>query len=400
MATAKDPGLFIFQETIDKTPTSNTLNPSKPIDNRTSGIVAEVPQTPVNMYEYSLGIKDIQAKHITYGERQAYVSKPLEIPGNVMEIELEATEEHPIFDAVSGKATPRRTSIEYSISYKDKPSIADWVPLLPTGQKTVSGERLFFVNKDAELRFPAKIETIVVYANGLKLNDKDVTLLSNQGLTIAGYSTGIVYTVDYTPDSYKKDPWVFKLNDYKSEAQTIVETFKNGTAFNKTITLGHYPFVDMQKVLAEDNYNPNTSTYKPMKVRLTNASIQGKSRNVLKLVEPYREDLLDDAYTYNKSLYKDKSWSELKNYSIDEANYYGGFDYYQWKNKLTFTENFNVKQLQENLDYTHGNSEIEVTYQTLISNFRLKIVLRRNTAEELTASPKVSDYRLRFKTIK
>lgn len=400
MATVKDPGLFIFQESIDKKQTTNASNPSKPIDNKVSGLTAEVPQTPISMYEYSLGIKDIQAKHVTYGQRQAYVSKPLEIPGNVMEIELEATEEHPIFDTVSGKANDRRTSIEYSISYKDKPSVADWVALLPSGQTTVEAERLFFINKDAELRFPAKIDTIVVYANGLKLSDKDVVLLSNQSLTLSAFSSGIVYTVDYTPDSYKKDPWVFKLNDYKNEAQTIVETFPKGTAFNKTITLGHYPFVDMQKVIADATYNPNTSTYKPLQVRLVNGSIQGKNRSTLKLVEAYRSELLGSAFTYNKSLYKDKSWSELKPYSIDSSAYYGGFDYYQWKNKLMFTENFNVKQLQENLDYTHGNAEIEVTYQTLISTFRLKIVLRRNTAEELTASPKVSDYRLRFKTIK
>lgn len=400
MTTAKDPGLFIFQETTEKTRANPTNNPSKPLDSYASGKTVETIQTPTSMYEYSLGLKDIQAKHITYGERQAYVSKPLEIPGNVMEIELEATEEHPLFDTVSGKATDRRTSVEYSISYKDKPSMADWVPLLPSGQMEVEAERLFFTNQDAELRFPARIETIVVYANGLKMNNKDVVLLSNQALTVIHYSVGTVYTVDYTPDSYKKDPWTFKLNDYKSEAQTIVETFVKGTAFNKTIALAHYPFVDMQQVLAVADYNPNTSDYQPIQVRLKNASIQGKARNTVKLVEPYRLDLTDDAYTFNKSLYKDKSWSELKPYSIDSSAYYGGFDYYQWKNKLTFTESFNVKQLQENLDYTHGNAEIEVTYQTLISSFRLKIVLRRNTAEELTASPKVSDYRLRFKTIK
>lgn len=399
MNTVKDPGLFIFKEEEQNQKANFSGNPSKPIENTISGKEREQAQTPTSMYEYSLGIKDIKAEYITYGERQAYVSKPLVIPGNVMEIELETTEEHPIFDDVSGKATNRRTSIEYLISYKDKPNASDWLPLLPKGQKTVVGERLFFINQQAQLRFPSKIETIKVYANGLLLTDKERTLLSNQSLSIVSYSSGIVYTVDYTPDSYKKDPWVFKVNDYKTDVQTIVESFPNGTAFNNTLTLGRYPYVDMQKILSEENYDPNTSSYKPIQVRLVNASLQGKGRTVLKLVEPYQESLLKEAYTYNRSLYKDKSWSQLHAYSIDPDDYYGGFDYYHWKNKLTFTEQFNVKQLQENLDYTHGNAEIEVTYQALISTFRLKIILRRNTAEELTASPKVSDYRLRFKTI-
>ena len=152
--------------------------------------------------------------------------------------------------------------------------------------------------------------------------------------------------------------------------------------------------------MEEPAYNPNTSAYKPIQVRLVDADIQGRNRKTLKLVDAYREELLATAYTYNKTLYRDKSWSELRAYDLNENSYYGGFDYYHWQNKLTFTEQFNVARLKENLAYTHGNATIEVTYQTLVTQFRLKVIVRRNSAQEQTATPKVADYRLRFKTMK
>lgn len=395
--TIKDPGLFVFVENENNGAQITTpSNPQLTVGQRTDAVL-----NPSALYEYSLGIKDIQARYISYGERQAYVSKVLDIPGNVMEIELDANEEHPVFDEINGQASARQTSVEYYISYKAKPNLEDWIPLLPKGQKQVLGERLFFFNGEATLRFPAKLDatSFFVYANGLKLAYADITFLSSEKLMVADYSDSVIYTVDYIPDSYQNNPWIFRLNDYKQDIQRVSERFDAGTAFNNTLTLTHHPYVDLQKVLEEVDYNPNTSDYRPVEVRLVNASIQGRNRTTLKTVEAYREDLLTAAYTYNRTLYRDKSWSKLEPYRLNETDYYGGFDYYHWKNQLTFTEQFNVKRLQENLQSTHGNATIEVHYDTLVSQFRLKTILRRNAADELTATPKVTDYQLRFKTM-
>jgi len=402
MAIEKAPATFIFQE--NNTAAIGATNPvvSKPLNEPVVSSASEGGIAPFALYEYSLGLQDIQAKFITYGDRQAVVTKPMVIPGNVMEVELEATEEHPVFDEANGKATNRQTSVEYYISYKNKPGLEDWIPILPKNQALVEGERLFFQGNEATLRFPARLDenTFRLYANGLRLPYTDILLYSNQRIGVKNFNTGTIYTVDYVPDSYAKDPWVCKLNDYKKDVQTITERFTDGTTFNKTITLEYYPYIDLQRILEEPAYNPNTSAYKPIQVRLVDADIQGRNRKTLKLVDAYREELLAAAYTYNKTLYRDKSWSELRAYDLNESSYYGGFDYYHWQNKLTFTEQFNVARLQENLAYTHGNATIEVTYQTLVTQFRLKVIVRRNSAQEQTATPKVADYRLRFKTMK
>lgn len=398
MANKKDPGLFIFKEENKEASEVQGSYPSKPISNLASKNKKDEEHNPVSLYEYSLGIKNIKAEYTTYKEAEVFVTKPMHLMANVMEVELEAMESHPVFDDLSGEAIDRQTSVEYYLSYKQKPTPDDWVPILPKGEKEVRGERLFLVSNRGKLRFPAKMETINVYENGLKVDRSKFTLLNNQEVNIQRPTAGSIYTVSYKPDEYKKNPWLLQLNDYKQYVQRVTEVFEDGTDINKTISLKYTPFIDIERILKEENYNPNTSAYKPIQVRLVDASIQGKNQSIKKLIEPYRKELINEAYTYNKTLYLDKSWSDMQAYNLDKKDYYGGFDYYQWKNKLKFTEHFKVKRLAENQPYTHGNANVEVSYDALVTDFRLKIILRRNTATETTAAPRVKEYQLRFKT--
>lgn len=398
MTERKDPGLFIFEKETARQ-TDAIRYPGKPYNPLIESLNEGTSYSPTTLYEYSLGLKNIDARFSTYKEAEVFVSKPIPIKESVMEVELEASEEHPVFDEISGEALGRRTSVEYYISYQQKPSPSDWLPILPKDETVVKGERLLLVGGRAMLRFPAQLTTIELYENGLKLPKERFLVLNNQEVNVLQASANSIYTISYTPDSYRQNPWSIQLNDYKQYVQQVTEVFERGTGINKTLQLSHSPYVDIEKILADENYNPNTSAYRPIQVRLVNASIQGKNRNIRKLVEPYRPQLLDEAYTYNKTLYLNKSWSDMKPYNLDENDYYGGFDYYHHKDKLTFTEHFNVRRLQENLAHTHGNADIEVTYDALVTDFRLKIILRRNTTTEVTATPKVNDYQLRFKTI-
>lgn len=374
-------------------------SPSKPISYDAIKEKSDRTLTPLNLYEYGMGIKEIEASFIQYGEKQVFVTKPIEIPGNVMEVQLDSNESHPVFDNVSGKTSDRQTSIEYSLSFQDKPGLLDWIPILPKNQTLIKSERLLIKNQIGILRFPSNMPTLKVYENGLLLEKDEYVIVSNLEIKINDYQSSSSYTVDYVPDTFISDPWTFKTDEHATQLVTITERFPKGTAFNKTITLSHDPYVDLNKIVKEDNYNPNTSEYKPIKVKIEEASIQGRNNVVLKTIEPYKEDLLNTSYTYNKTLYKNKSWSQLRDYDLDPNDYYGGFDYYHHKNKLTFTEHFNASQIRENLKYSHGKGEIVVTYQTIITSFRLKAILRRNALEETTATPFLNNFNLHFKTM-
>lgn len=386
---ANNPGEHIF------TNTNVNLNATNAnIDEST-----DILEVPDNLYVYSIGIKNIEAKSVQYSEKQAYVTQPLSITGNVMEIELETDEEHPVFDELNNEGIRQQTSLEYYIAYKDKPNVNDWVPILPKGEESITGERLLpNIVGQCQLRFKAIISTIKCYANGLLMPQGTFTVTGENSLIITNYNSSTIYTVSYTPNSLRQDPWTFKLSDYKKDVQRVTEIFTQGTAFNKTIELNHSPFIDLARIREEEGYNPNISEYKPIQVTLKNADIQGPGNSIIKEIQPYNSNQENIPFTYNKTLYEDKSWSNMQNYNLVD-NGYLGFDYYQHGNKLTFTEHFNVPQIPENRHHTHGNADIEISYDVLITHFRLKVILRRNTANHLTATPKLNNFKLLFKTI-
>lgn len=388
---ANNPSEHIFTNTT-VTSTGLNTNANEDIDKL---------EMPDSLYAYSIGIKELEAKSIQYSEKQVYVTKPLEVTGNVMEIQLETKEEHPVFDELDGEALRQQTSIEYYIAYKDKPNLNDWISILPLGQEEVAGERLLPDNVGyATLRFKAIISSIKVYANGLRLKDGTYVINGEDSIRLRNYNPSVIYTVSYTPNAFRQDPWTFKLSDYKKDVQKVTETFTSGTAYNKSINLSNAPFIDLSRIREEENYNPNTSDYKPIQVTLKNADIQGPGNTTIKEIQPYKPESQNIPYTYNKTLYEDKSWSVMSNYNLREDEKYLGFDYYHYENKLVFTEHFNVPQIPQNRHHTHGNADIEVTYDILISQFRLKAVLRRNTPLHRTATPQLQNYKLLFKTIK
>ena len=396
----ENPGQFIFVEEKGRSMDINNNIPSASMPYESHKESKTSYMTPNSMFEYMIGIQSISGYSYNYNEREVFVSKPINVEGNVVEIELETTENHPTFDDISGKANTRQTSIEYYITYKNNPNLEDWIPILPNGVNKIIGERLLPINNIAEIIFPANMNSIKVYKNNLLIDEDEYSLISNQKINIIYHDENAIYTIDYTPNETIKSPHNIKLSDYKKDIQKKKEIF-NGTAFNKTIELESYPFVDYELINNEEGYNPNESMYTPIKVKLINSSIAGENKESIQFVEPFnKEDDKQPAFTYNKTLYKDKSWSELVPYSIDPISRYKGFDYYQWKNKLVFTETFNAPMKKENNKLTHGVSDIEVEYDYLVSSFRLKAILRKNTSEEITASPDLLNYKIKFKTMK
>lgn len=356
-----------------------------------------------SIYEYAIGIKNIAMSSKVYAEKSIYVSQPIAVEGNVMEVLFDSVEEHPIFDNVSGKTVTRRTSVEYYLTTAEKPNQEDWVAILPSRQKTIIGERLFLENNIAKLRFDAEIASIVIYKDGSRLKQKEFVVMENgKSIQVKDQDSLFhIYTVDYKPNATSRDPWKLDVSHLTTSRQKQIDTFPNGTNHNKTVTLSRYPYVDMAYINHSENYNPNTDSYRPFQVYLKNASIAGESRKVYKEVRPAHFN--EEVFTYDKSLYKQDKWADLTPYSL-EAPTYKGFEYYNWKKNLTFSETFNRADIFNsdfnNQKETHGNAEIEVHYEYLVAAFRLKIILRRNLASESMASPLVHEYTLQFKTQK
>ena len=366
-------------------------------------------QTSVTKYEYLYGIKHLEISHLQYQNKSVYVSKPINVAGNVMQVSLYSVEEHPLFDELTGNAADRQTSIEYYIAPvggNPSPTLDDWYPILPEDVKTVKSELLMFgTARTAELRFPALIGSTVrpaVYKNGLKM-DEDSWSFVDGGLgmqLLVEKDPTAIYTIDYTPNAEFYNPWLIDVNQRGATPIRYTQTFTEGTNHNKTIVLEKYPYVNYEVVNTSTNYDPNTSSYKPIQVTLKDAGIIGPSRTTYKEVTPYTGQAGQRAFTKNITDYKRGIPKELKAYSIDSDNAYNGFEYYQEGDKLYFSETFNKADIYANEQESHGNATIVVDYEYLSSDFRMKIILRRNSTDENTLTPIVHEYALKFKVMK
>ena len=374
---------------------SNTqTTPHKP-DNMPVVTVTGEEKSPDSLYTYSMGISGIQAHNNNYDETNAFVTKPIRLNENILEVTIDSVEEHPVFQEVSGRASSRQTSVEYYISLKETPSLNDWIPILPKQTKKVLGERLMFRYLHAETLFPFNLNSVSVYKDGLLMDKKDYYILNSQNIQIENVDTDSIYTIDYEPNVYIKNPYKVEVNDYKKKTERITEDFKEGTDVNKTLTLKHVPYIDKERLSQEEGFNPNTSNYQPVQVSIVDARIQGSAGRLINYVPPKMESL-DSPYMMNRTLYLDNSWSDLKRYNLEEG--YLGLDYYQHKNKITLAEHINIPMIAENERETPGTGTIRVSYDALVTSFRLKIIVRRNTQQEITVSPRVKEYKLNFKS--
>lgn len=363
-------------------------------------------QKQVTKYEYLQGIRNISITSEEYAPKSIYVTKPIQVPGNIVEVSLTSKESHPIFDEVTSEASSRQTSVEYYISYEENPALEDWHAILPEDQKEVLAELLLFGSGAADLRFTAVatkegLQQARVYKDGV-LIEKSKWSFANGGRQIQlleGYSPASIYTIDYTPNASLKNPWVVSIIQDQLKKIRQVDQFPHGTNRNKTVVLSNYPYVNYELINQEADYDANASTYKPVIVRLTNATIAGVNRSTFKEVSPIDTSTTQDIFTKNTTNYKTGEWKTLKPYSLKADDRYKGFDYWHERNKLYFSETFNKADIQANLETNHGNGTIEVEYEYLVSSFRVKIILRRNGAGMNSITPVVHSYALKFKSM-
>lgn len=359
-------------------------------------------QKEIVKYEYLYGIKDLKIKGTEYAPRSVLVTKPILISGNVMEISMQSVEEHPLFSEMSGEATDRQTSVEYYIAYRNNPNNSDWHPILPEDEKSIKQEYLFFDSaKTATLRFPALITSTpqpVMYKDGVRYNNWSFVGGGRQIQLLENRDTKATYTLNYTPNAEVVNPWSIDIQKKGLERVTKTEVFDRGTNHNKTIVLSEYPYIDYEWINQEKDYDPNRSTYCPIQVSLKEATIAGPNRSTLTEVLPY--DGVKEVSTYNITDYKTRAWKEVEPYSLDKTQLQTQFQYFQEKNKIFFSETFNKASIITNQEINHGDAKIAVTYEHLVSNFRVKIILRRTGMSVNSVSPTITSLGLKFKVMK
>lgn len=362
-------------------------------------------------YEYVYGIKDITILDKQYEKSSVFVSKPYQVEGNVMQVALSAKENHPIF-YTDGNLQPRHTSIEYYVTHTLNPTTEQWYPILPEEQRLVIGEYLLFNDtKMARLRFPCNTTKAVnIYCDGVRLDPNDWAFMLNgsgdyQIYISRNFNNHAYYTIDYYPDNNIRDPWVVDFQRLGAKpAQYINKDGVNGQIFGGTnhngmAELEYYPYINYDVINNTSNYDPNTSEYKPLQITLENANIIAPNKTVHTKIEPFNGIIATGkAYTKNVTDYNNSEKEYvLKPY---DAVSYPFFEYYQKGRRVYFSETFNKSQLVVNNGISHGNADIRIQYQYLVSNVRIKTILRRMDTSNQGITPMIHQYSLKFKVMK
>lgn len=247
-------------QTTETTETTATNTTPGPLPKIMDGISSNSRTNSATSYIYQYGIKNIGLSNSLYQPTGVFVTKPMEIEGNVVEVSLSTFEDHPLFNELDGMATDRVTSIEYYLAVEENPSANDWLPILPEKTTNIKAERLFFTGSSARLLFNADIadvENTKVYKNHMVMNDED-WYFTEHGASIqlaVPYGQNSIYTIDYVPDSALSNPWSISIENHHSKRIRKVEEFPNGTDSNNTIKLSKYPFIDYTQINQASSYD-------------------------------------------------------------------------------------------------------------------------------------------------
>lgn len=326
----------------------------------------------VTKYEYNYGLYNLAVRHNEYHQTGVYVSRTIPFNGNMKTFSLQATEEHP--EVIPGVPL---TDIEY-YAYDGK----NWNSILPFNKTKITCEllmpRLEGGEYRASLRFPLE-GGLVVRKNGQDVTGEMRLEPDNQSLVfLQHYDVSAYYTAEYIParSAYMIDFLEKSKVDGEVVTRRSIEQF-SGTNSSGVITLKNHPFVDKEKLNQQTlDYNPTflNNNYLPIKVKVVDSTGYHIEQKM---------DVNDLQFGINnKTDYFDDSNSVMDWYDPDR-----GYEYIVRGNEVHFNTSI------------PASSRIIVEYPYLVSDVRVKAILRRNIHGFDGLTPILKEYTAHFQTL-
>lgn len=353
---------------------NNKIVTSKKLDINAMLLDNEDKYLPVTKYQYTYGFYNIAPNFVEFQKAAVWVSKEIETSGPIDTITLESDEEH--FVSEDGYVG---TDIEFYITTKKNPSYQDWHPICPKNKDYVYKERLQLDYAYCYLRHKAvcgnvitydefgvqhvTMERPIVYMNDIVLTEDADYILRLDGdgdveaIEISNIDHFALFTVSYTPIDASKELSLLD-EDNPIPSQSYEEIMGNGTACYK---LDGFPFYSKT--------NPGiTSSY-------------------VKIIDIDAGKVLNQT---NQETSPIECVTNKENPSESYKNFLAGtqkIQYYTNKNYLYFNKPISK------------NQKIEINYPSFDSKVRVKVILRRNTKQDLWITPVLKGYKLVFTTI-
>lgn len=368
----------------------------------------KLPTKQLTRYEYTYGFYDIKAYQRQYGSQAVYVSRPLQVQGNIKEVALTTEEEMPEVEVVQkdGSTLLRPIgSVEWYIGCKNQ-----WFPILPesiNGKKPtfVRGERCILTeNRCFALRFPVdanRLSEIQLYADGVKIDQSEwESSLEHDGTT--GIVSGQVpkqyaeqaITVDYPVST--SAPYLLDLVKLLPLTTIEEEFLPDGVQrAERTLELSHYPFVHYSYIfLAGEDYDPNLDVYVPIRIRLSGKNFVGTDKD--EIVMKSREHIDADGRTVKTCVANCTDYYHQVQpllYPVQEDDPETEGSEANWE--------YQFRHKQNRIVFADGlvDKTAHVEYSYLADEIRVRAVLIRNLPGHSSLTPIVRNYTAKVKII-
>lgn len=249
-------------------------------------------QEKSDQYEYMFSVRSIDFGLVekNRSSKACFVSKKIPTNGHPLAIKAKILGNKSNFDINNynfdiGEAS----SYELSISNIEIPdSESDWIPIVPTGQSTISSEVLFFDNQNfnAKTRFSFSPNSVTVYKDGFALDPSQYTVY-NTDITLKSFSPNSTYCARYDINTslYSYDVVDYVANGLLQESSKPAygsdgegELFSSTDMSNQVI-IQNIPYVNSEYTKSSI-YSPSigtiftgtNSSYSPVKVLLSDGS--------------------------------------------------------------------------------------------------------------------------------
>lgn len=259
----------------------------------TSKLVDLLSQEKIDQYEYNFSIRSIDFGLTTtpnQANKACFVSRKIPLNGHALGAKIKLIKDKANIDLTNYSLDLKdATAYELSISNVEVPDKeSDWIPLLSTGQTSVSSELLFFTSTgSATTRFSFKPDSLSIYKNGIIMNPNTYKV-SNKNITLLEtVEAGVTYVASYDLPSteYTQDVVDFISNgSFKETTKPAYSSSGSGELFNSTdnlnkVTLQNIPYINSAYTQTA-SYSPlvgtiftgNNATYNPVKVLLADGS--------------------------------------------------------------------------------------------------------------------------------
>lgn len=379
-----------FQKVLDNV--RKGLNPTGTQITFDKGIVEGQPETTfreIKKYSYVLGAYNISFNSTAYKESSVYVTKSLPISVNTNRLTLETKESHhKIFDKETHSDSVQ-SSIEYYITTSKNPKLKDWYPICPLNIQRIESERLtgdFLTEKNSlfrsavyqvhSLRFKSLSNTQIFLRRNGQLLPKESFSVSTDGLKVGikeeYFLPGAIYTISYVPDHTSYYLQVSDLQNveptqYTSEQGEIGERFRNVPP-GHVLTLSNTPFVVREYLLKEDKKNKRVEQKEDIQ----------QAQDLRLPLHVWADDVrLVDVTNYASATFNPEDLKQNNGYTFAVIN-----------NKI-YLGTPNDRAIYE---------QVTVDYRYILTNIRLKAILRRNTNDDDSITPVLKSYTLRVET--